>query len=90
MEIYAEITKKILGLVEGGNFKLDLPSGVDLKRKSGSRACYFECQDESSKEELIDLLENRGISWQENGGIVDKGAVDKNEKPSYRNSRYIS
>jgi len=54
MEIYAEITKKILGLVEGGNFKLDLPSGVDLKRKSGSRACYFECQDESSKEELID------------------------------------
>jgi len=66
MEIYAEITKKILNAVEKDGYKLTLPSGVSLRRKKGSRACYIECVDDEVKEELIDFLEQSGINWQEN------------------------
>ena len=65
MEIYAEISKKVLGLIESGG-KFSLPDGVVLRRKGGSRSCYFECQDKESKKTLIELLEAGGICWQEN------------------------
>ena len=66
MEIYAEISNKILKQMEDGSLILNLPSGISLERKLGSRACYFEYQDDMSKEELISFLDYNGINWQEN------------------------
>jgi len=43
----------------------DLPYGVSLDRKQSSRACYFECNSKEAKEELIDILDDRGINWQD-------------------------
>ena len=62
LEIYAEVSKR--HTEEINNWKL--PDGVEMSRKSNSGACFFECDDESSKEDLIDFLDGRGIPWQEN------------------------
>lgn len=62
MEIYAEISRKMLGKIESGS-GLNLPSNIYINRKQGSRACYFEC-DESHKNDLISFLDNNGMSWQ--------------------------
>jgi len=62
MNIYAELNKKM-------RLKIDaiiVPSGVILERKSKWGACYFECDDEKAKKELIEILDDNEISWQEN------------------------
>ena len=64
LSIYAELSQKTLK--DADNLFSSLPEGVDLTRKQGSRACYFECDDSIAKEELIDLLDMHRILWQEN------------------------
>ena len=65
MDIYAELTKKQLESLESGA-KFNVPSGVSVNRKSGSRACYFVCNDKQSYREMVEALEDVGISWQDN------------------------
>lgn len=71
MDIYAEITKNDLRDIEeaeedGSSHILSaLPSGATINRKSGSRACYIECDSEDSLDDLVAFLDSRGISWQE-------------------------
>lgn len=62
LEVYAEINKRQLNEVS----EWILPTGVRLSRKVNSRACYFECQDEMAKEDLLEFLEQKGVAWQEN------------------------
>lgn len=62
--IYAELSKKQYGEMEGSGVWFDLPDGVTLSRKKGSRACYFECDSKESEEAIIDILENKRINWQ--------------------------
>ena len=66
MEIYAELTKKQKESLDSGA-KLDLPEGVIVTRKSGSRACFFDCEDRPAYLEMIDSLEENRILWQDNG-----------------------
>ncbi len=70
MEIYAELSRKIMNQIENEGYNMPLPSGVTLKRKKGSRACFFEC-DDSNKEDLIDFLDSMQISWQYNDNDAD-------------------
>ncbi len=69
MEIYAEISNGLAEQIEGGK-KYDLPEGVAV-RKTGRRAYFFDC-DEETREELIEFLENNGISWQDNDEPTNK------------------
>ena len=65
--IYAEISKKQLGNKNKKNsLWFDVPYGVELSRKEGSRACFFECVDEESFNDVIKILEDNNINWQEN------------------------
>ena len=64
MELYAELTNKLLKKLEEENFVFSLPEGVTLTRKQGSRCCFFECE-ETEEENLKDLLDRQGIPWQE-------------------------
>jgi len=63
-EIYAEISKKMLA---GKEFeKITLPNGVRLNRFKNARSLTFYCDDIDSKNNLIDILDAYGISWQDN------------------------
>ena len=64
MEIYAEISYKMLEDIEELGRELRLPSGVSMYRRKGSRACHLEF-DKSEKSNVIDFLEDRRISWQD-------------------------
>jgi hypothetical protein len=66
MELYAELTRKQLKRMEDGDTMFALPSGLSLRRKKGSRACYFEAEDEFLIDQLKDHLDSLGINWQEN------------------------
>lgn len=78
MEIYAELDSKTLRKIEEGH-ELVLPLGAKISRKKGSRMCYFAC-DEFYKQEMIEFLDDNGISWQEM--IEEWGINKKEEKPS--------
>lgn len=63
MEIYAEISNKLASQIDRG-IKFCVPDGVTAN-KLGRRSYIFHC-DEHMKEELVDFLEAKGISWQDN------------------------
>ena len=72
-EIYAELSKSMLPLVDDGVVELPSAPGVSISRRRGSRVCYFICDSNISnehQEELIeeigDQLDELGINWQEN------------------------
>ena len=82
MEIYAEISRKILQDIESNGNTLSLPYGISMSRKNGSRACTFECSS-GNKEDLIDFLDNKGISWQ-----IQSEDIQEEEKVSKRKGMY--
>ena len=65
LNIYAELNKKQYRQVLEGDAEICVPNGVEMINKAGSRALFFECEDEEGVEELIMGLEASGISWQE-------------------------
>jgi hypothetical protein len=80
MEIYAELSQRLLQKIEKGNNVLaTLPSGVTLSRKNGSKVCHFECENKSSMTDLTDLLDNNQIPWQLNDEEI-KETVDRNSR----------
>ena len=64
MEIYAEISHRLLNKIENKNYFLDFPKEVKVNRKLGSRSLYLEF-DDSIEEYVLDILERNGITWQE-------------------------
>ena len=73
MEIYAEISQKIMREIEDFGKDFILPEGVKWSRRWGSRACYLECDDDT-KETLIDFLNNHSVTWQINAKEKEKGS----------------
>ena len=65
VEVYAELNKKQLGLIQNGMASLEVPHGTSLKNKAGSRALYFYCESREVAEELEEGLDNSAINWQE-------------------------
>jgi len=79
MEIYAELfhdSKK-------NDFLDCLPSGVVLRRKGLSRACIFECDDDLTKQALVNLLENNQVCYQD----MDEEKDEEDEKALRGNRR---
>ena len=64
VEIYAELTNKLLRKIEHEGYVFALPDGVELVRKKGSRCCLFTV-DKFDKEFLQELLDQMGMTWQE-------------------------
>ena len=65
VEIYAELSKKQFNLVVTGQVTLEVPYGVSLKNKIGSRALHFQCPNKLVAKELGEGLDNSSINWQE-------------------------
>jgi hypothetical protein len=87
MEIYAELNSKLMNQIEKEGYNMPLPNGVTLKRKKGSRSCFFEC-DDSNKDDLIDFLDSKQISWQYNDNDTqDRQDRFKEIDPLVRNNK---
>ena len=61
MEIYAEISNKMLREVDVPGHNLVLPYGITMTRKKGSGVCYFNC-DKSYRQDMIEFLDDNEIS----------------------------
>jgi hypothetical protein len=66
IEIYAELSKKQYNLIQMGGASIEVPRGVNMKNKAGSRALFFSCDDAEVAKELIEGLNESAIAWQEN------------------------
>lgn len=65
VDIYAVVTRKQYNLLIYGAASLEVPRGVTMKNKSGSRSLFFHCEDRDIADVLEDALDVSGISWQE-------------------------
>jgi hypothetical protein len=83
MEIYAEISYKILEDIEEFGRELLLPSGVSMYRRKGSRACHLTF-DKPDRQNVIDFLEDRRISWQD---IPEEKENKKEHKEDWAKSK---
>lgn len=68
IEIYSELSKRQYESIQRGESCLELPYGVSMFNKKGSRGLYFTCDNEDSAEELIEGLEGSLISWEKIDG----------------------
>lgn len=64
IEIYAELSKKQFNLIHNGDATIEVPYGVSMKNKAGSRALHFYCESDDAAEELREGLDDSGIAWQ--------------------------
>ena len=69
LEIFAILTKSQYQKVITGQCEIEVPSGVELSNKAGSRSLYFSCENKEAAKELTEGLDDSGISWQEVFGI---------------------
>jgi len=65
IEVYAELSHKQFDLIRNGMATIEVPYGVGMKNKDGSRALNLICENRRVAKELEEGLENSGISWQE-------------------------
>jgi len=65
MELYFELSQKQLKGLKDGTWSLSVPYDIKVDHKDHTRACFIEVDDEN-KEDVIEYLENQGISWQKN------------------------
>jgi len=63
--ITAQLSNKQFESIIDGNSELEIPHGVHMTNRKGSKLLEFTCQDENAAEELIDGLDNSGMNWQE-------------------------
>jgi peptidoglycan/xylan/chitin deacetylase (PgdA/CDA1 family) len=63
MEIYAEISHRLLDKIKNKNYILEFPKEVKVNRKTNSRSLYLEF-DDSIKDYVVDILDKNGITWQ--------------------------
>jgi hypothetical protein len=64
-DIIAILSKSQYQKVINGQYSLEVPYGVNLANKAGSRNLYFTCEDEDAYQELTEGLDTSGISWQD-------------------------
>lgn len=63
IEIRAILTKRHYNLLVSGQASLEIPKGVTMRNKAGSRILQFVCDDKEVSEILCEGLESSGISW---------------------------
>ena len=74
--ITAQLSRNQYASIVNDEAELIIPSGVDMLNRKGSKILEFTCQDELVAEELIDGLDNSGITWQEEFSSEDVGISD--------------
>lgn len=67
IEIYAELSRKQYNLIQDGEAEIEVPHGVSMRNKAGSRALHFICENAEAAKELREGLDESAIAWQENG-----------------------
>jgi len=90
-EIYAELSKKQYDLVINGDADLELPYGVQMSNRKGSRSLSFSCKDGETAKLLADGLDNSSINWQWgyfSNEPEEPQEYGKTKKTKSRNSRY--
>lgn len=65
VEVYAELSKNQYKLIQNGGASIEVPYGVSMKNKAGSRALRFSCVNKEVSDILKEGLDNSGINWQE-------------------------
>jgi|SaaInlV_100m_DNA_2_1039680.scaffolds.fasta_scaffold11221_3 hypothetical protein len=63
--ISAVLTRKHYKLLVTGLATLEVPEGVAMTNKSGSKILQFDCEDRATAEILCDGLDVSGIAWDE-------------------------
>lgn len=67
MTIYAELNKSQYRKILSGEYGLEVPEGVTMKNRAGSRGLYFYCESDEIGEIMQDALDSDGINY----SIVD-------------------
>lgn len=88
-DIYAELNRKQYNLILNDEAYLEIPRGVTMKNKKGSRSLLFSCPNKGLAKMICQGLDESGVSWQISY-FQPKMKKNKNEKNIYRNSRYSS
>ena len=65
MQNRAVLSRKHYNLLITGQATLEIPEGVSMQNKSGSKVLHFDCEDREVAEVLCDALDVSGISWDE-------------------------
>jgi len=65
VDVYAVLNRKQYNMVITGMATIEVPEGIKLKNKTGSRILFFECEDRNIADVLMDALDTSGISYQE-------------------------
>jgi hypothetical protein len=65
VSIRAVLSRKHYNLLIFGQATLEIPEGVSMQNKSGSKVLHFDCEDRDTAEILCDALDVSGIVWDE-------------------------
>jgi hypothetical protein len=65
VSIRAVLTRKHYNLLINGRATLEIPEGVFMGNKAGSKVLLFDCEDRDIAEVLCDALDVSGIAWDE-------------------------
>ena len=74
-EVYvsAVLSHNQYNMVKNGEAILEVPNGVTMSNKAGSRVLNFHCEDLVIAKELVEGLDVSGIPWQEDFEIEEMG-----------------
>jgi len=71
-EIYAELSRQQMQMVLEGDYEIEVPYGVTMSNKHGSRILRFACDSREASVQLTEGLDVSGIVWQEDGYAEDE------------------
>ncbi len=81
--LIAVLSKNQYEMIKTGATEIQIPYGVSMMNKAGSRRLAFYCDNRDIAEELIEGLDNSGIIWEEdNNEEVDLSDMELNISPS--------
>ena len=73
--IYAELSKKQLGMIERDEVSIEIPYGTSMGNKPiGKRGLMFFCEGQKAAKDLVMGLDNSAINWQIQEGSLDERA----------------
>jgi hypothetical protein len=65
VDIEAVLSHKHYNLLRSGLATLEIPQGVTMQNRNGSRLIFFDCEDRDVAKILCDGLDVSGINWNE-------------------------
>lgn len=64
MIVYAVLSRSQYIKLSSGEYSIEVPNGVSMSHRAGSKNLFFDCEDEFAGQQLLDGLDVSGISWQ--------------------------